>query len=42
MVILIWINNIYIMDKYFNEIPKNGDLLSFKPVNCEVLEYDIK
>ena len=30
------------MDKYFNEIPKNGDLLSFKPVNCEVLEYDIK
>ena len=27
---------------YFNEIPKNGDLSSFKPVNCEVLEYDIK
>ena len=27
---------------YFNEIPKNGDLSSFKPANCEVLEYEIK
>ena len=27
---------------YFNEIPKDGDLSSFKPANCEVLEYEIK
>ena len=27
---------------YFNKIPKNGDLSNFRPVNCEILEYDIK
>lgn len=26
---------------YFNEIPKDGDLSIFKPVNCEILEYNI-
>ena len=26
---------------YFNEIPENGDLSSFRPANCELFEYEI-